>query len=66
MDSKELTPEAKAARAAYLREWRRRHPGKQTEYTRRSWERKAEQIRAQQIQNTDDDQKGGPHGVLDP
>lgn len=61
-DKKQLTPEARAARAAYLREWRKRHPGKQAEYTRRSWERKAEQIR-EQTQQDGPDQKGGTHGL---
>lgn len=42
-----LTREARAARAAYMREWRRKHPEKQREYTARKWERKGEQIRAE-------------------
>ena len=39
-----MSKEARAARAAYLREWRRKHPGKESEYTARKWERKAQQI----------------------
>ncbi len=41
-----MSKEARAARAAYLREWRRKHPEKQSEYTARKWERKAQQIAA--------------------
>ena len=41
-----MSKEARAARAAYLREWRRKHPEKQREYTARKWERKAQQIAA--------------------
>ena len=40
-----MTAEAKAARAEYMREWRRKHPDKQREYTARTWERKAQQKR---------------------
>lgn len=52
-----MTEAARAARAAYLREWRKRNPDKQREYTRRSWERKAEQIQ-QQIQPDVQNEKG--------
>jgi hypothetical protein len=31
----------KAARAEYMREWRKRNPGKNKEAIRRYWERKA-------------------------
>lgn len=34
---------AKELKAAYQREWRRKNPGKSTEYTRRYWQRKAQQ-----------------------
>lgn len=37
-----MTDEAKVARAQYMREWRKRNPGKQKEYDARKWERKAE------------------------
>lgn len=36
-----MTPAAKEARAKYMREWRKRNPGKQKEYNERKWERKA-------------------------
>ncbi len=42
-----LTKEARAARAAYMREWRRKHPEKQREYDAARWERRAAQIRAE-------------------
>ena len=41
-----LTPEARAARAKYMREWRKKNPEKQREYDAKKWERKGEQIRA--------------------
>ena len=40
-----LTKEAREARAAYMREWRKRHPEKAQEYNARMWERKAERAR---------------------
>lgn len=43
----ELTKEAKAARAKYMREWRKKNPDKQREYNARKWERKAQQIAAE-------------------
>lgn len=48
-----LTKEARAARAAYLREWRRKHPEKQSEYTARKWERKAQQIKENEATESD-------------
>ena len=42
-----MTKEAKEARAKYMREWRRKNPEKQREYTARKWERKGEEIRRQ-------------------
>ena len=42
-----MTPDAKKARAKYLREWRKRNPDKQKEYDARKWERKAEQLKAE-------------------
>lgn len=40
-----LSAEARAARAKYMREWRRRNPDKQREYNARKWEYKAAKIR---------------------
>ena len=37
-----LSPEARIERAKYLREWRKKNPGKQEEYNARKWEHKAE------------------------
>jgi len=42
-----MTGEAKRARAAYLRQWRKRNPGKQKEYDQRKWENKAAAIKAE-------------------
>lgn len=40
-----LTPEARAARAKYMREWRKKNPEKQKEYNARKWENKAAKIK---------------------
>lgn len=42
-----MTPEARAARAKYMREWRRKNPEKQREYEAKKWERKADKIKAE-------------------
>lgn len=41
----EMTKEARAARAKYMREWRKKNPEKQREYDAKKWERKGQQIR---------------------
>ena len=38
---------ARRAKAEYEREWRKRNPGKQAEYSLRYWMRKAEQAQAE-------------------
>lgn len=38
----EMTDEAKAARAAYMREWRKRNPEKVKEYDARKWQNVAD------------------------
>lgn len=40
-----LTKDARAARAEYMRAWRKRNPEKQREYDAKKWERKGAQIR---------------------
>jgi hypothetical protein len=40
-----MTAEARAARAKYMREWRKKNPDKQKEYDAKKWERKGERIR---------------------
>lgn len=42
-----LTPEARAARNAYMREYRRKNPDKVRQYEINRWERRAEKIRAE-------------------
>ena len=42
-----MTPDAKKARAKYMREWRRKNPDKIKEYDAKKWERKAERIKAE-------------------
>ena len=41
----EMTKEARAARAKYMREWRKKNPDKEREYNARKWEKKGQQIR---------------------
>lgn len=40
-----MTAEARAERARYMREWRKRNPEKQREYDAKKWERKAAKIK---------------------
>ena len=48
MDSvKQLDEQARAARAAYFREWRKKNPDKVRESNRRYWERKAQKMAEQ-------------------
>ena len=42
-----LSAEAKAERAKYMREWRKKNQHKLREYSDRHWERKAEQTAAE-------------------
>ena len=42
-----MTAEARAARAKYMREWRKKNPEKQREYDAKKWERKGQQINAE-------------------
>lgn len=42
-----MTPEARAARAKYMREWRKKNPEKQREYNAKKWERKAQMLKEQ-------------------
>lgn len=43
-----MSKEAKAARAAYMREWRKRNPEKKKQYEEAQWERKARKIKEEQ------------------
>ncbi len=45
MPKENMTKEARAARNAYMREWRKKNPEKQREYTARKWEKRAAEIR---------------------
>ena len=42
-----MTAEARAARAKYMREWRKKNPEKQREYDAKKWERKGQHIKAE-------------------
>lgn len=46
-----MTPEAKAMRALYQREWRKKNPEKQKQYEAAKWERKAARARAEKELN---------------
>ena len=50
---KKLSEKAKAARAAYLREWYRKNPEKNREYKATYWERKAHAAQQEQEANTE-------------
>lgn len=55
--SKGLTEAAKRQRAAYYRDWRRRNPGKASEYQKRYWERKSQQVTIEEASNEELDAK---------
>lgn len=42
--SKGMTEAAKRQRAEYYRNWRKKNPTKSTEYQKRYWERKSQQV----------------------
>jgi len=46
-----MTDQAKRQRAAYYREWRRRNPGKASEYQKRYWERKSRAVTSEEAPN---------------
>ena len=41
---KTISDQAKRERAAYYRQWRKRNPGKSSEYQKRYWERKSQRV----------------------
>lgn len=47
-----MSDEAKAARRQYRKEWYRRNPDKQREYTARYWERKAKEMQTRAADET--------------
>lgn len=46
-----MSKEAKAARAAYMREWRKRNPEKKKQYEEAQWERKAKLMKQEKEKN---------------
>ncbi len=40
-----MTEEARAARAKYMREWRKKNPEKVREYDEKKWEKKGQQLK---------------------
>ena len=42
-----MTAEAKKLRAAYMRQWRAKNPGRQNEINNRCWEKKAKALKEQ-------------------
>lgn len=52
-----MTPEARAARAEYKREWRKRNPDKVRAQAERYWQRRAESQRAEEEAKLADEQR---------
>ena len=48
-----MTDEARAKRAAYMRQWRKRNPDKVRESNRRYWERKADREQGDEWHQSD-------------
>ena len=49
----DMSIKARKTRAAYMREWRKKHPDKEREYKARYWERIAEQKEAAKLAATE-------------
>lgn len=52
-----MTEEAKEAKRAYYREWRKKNPNKGKEYTARYWEKKAAEKEQEKGQNKSNREK---------
>ena len=52
-----MTPEAKAAFNAYMREWRKKNRDKEREYKARHWEKKAQQMAEREAAQIEKDRK---------
>lgn len=52
MRTKTLSEEARQARNAYGREYRRKHPEKVREYNRNYWEKKAQGLQPETLEQT--------------
>jgi hypothetical protein len=52
-----LSDQARAIRAEYYREWRKRNPQKQQEYIARYWERRTLKQNKEQAPNGEKDEK---------
>ncbi len=48
---KTISDQARAKRAEYYRDWRKRNPGKASEYQKRYWERKSQQATSKKAPN---------------
>lgn len=57
MGGSELSDQARASRAEYYREWRKRNPQKQQEYIARYWERRILKQNKEQAPNGEKDEK---------
>ena len=52
-----MTPEAKAAFNAYMREWRKKNRDKEREYKARHWEKKARELEEREAAQIEKDRK---------
>ena len=52
-----MTPEAKAAFNAYMREWRKKNRDKEREYKARHWEKKARELEEREAAQIENDRK---------
>lgn len=56
MNDTDLRSKSPSAKALYLREWRKKHPGKNAQYVKAYWQRKDEQLRGERkdVDNKDE------------
>lgn len=52
-----MTPAARAERARYMREWRRKNPDKLREYDANKWERKAQRAAEEKRKNAENEER---------
>ena len=52
-----MTPEAKAAFNAYMREWRKKNRGKEREYKARYWQKVAGEMEEREAAQIENDRK---------
>ena len=59
MSETKMSDQARANRAEYYREWRKRNPGKSSEYQRRYWQRRSQRDTIEKASDEAETEKDG-------